>query len=463
MTPPTAAASGAGPLPRVRRKFHVVLHLLAAGLLAGAAVAVSALPEIATHWWRLQTPLLAAAGVLALMAAVPPQSRPARFSRRVCVLASAAILGLATSEAFFRVVRFDFRRQAAALERTPPFYRKPALPCGTVFFRRQGPLEWTGQPIRDVLRTLHLEAGAYADEPPVRVHYDAFGFRNHPRPEVWEIAVAGDSFTELGHLPDEDLFTTRLAARLGCRVLNLGASNTGPLTHLTYLAEFGRSPATREAVIVFYEGNDWADLAYESAAEQRFRATGRRPTREIRPQTSFLRALGEWVRTGPRPAPPVPLPVDAWLLVRTGRVAVTLGPPPPTWEDLPPTTRAACEDFLSRFADWARARAVRPWLAFMPVKQRVWHGLLEFSPAATPEMQRWQPTDAPTVLAAACARHHIRFVDLTPALQADTRTHGEPGFNLLYDTHLNARGARVVAEALARALGEPASGSAAAR
>lgn len=461
MTPPSAAAPGPVP-PPVSRKFHVTLHLLASGLLTGAAVAVGTLLEVAAHWWRLQTPLLAAAGMLALAAALPPQSGLARFSRRVCVLASALILSLAAIEAFFRGVRFDFRRQAAALERTPPFYRKPALPCGTVFFRRQGPLEWTGQPLRSVLRALHLEADAYADEPPVRVRYDAFGFRNHPRPEAWEIAVAGDSFTELGHLPHEDLFTTRLAARLGGRVLNLGASNTGPLMHLTYLAEFGRSPATREAMIVFYEGNDWADLAYESAAEQRFRATGRRPTREIRPQTSFLRALGEWMRAEPRPAPPAPLPVEAWLLVRTGRVAVTLGPPPPAWGDLPPATRAACEDFLRRFAEWARAHAIRPWLAFMPVKQRVWHGLLEFSPAATPEMLRWQPTDAPAALAEACARYRIRFVDLTPALQADTRAHGEPVFNTLYDTHLNARGARVVAEALARAFEEPAAGPAAA-
>jgi lysophospholipase L1-like esterase len=440
----------------VSRKFHVALHLLAAGLLAGAAGAVGALPDIVTHWWRLQNPLLAAAAALALAAALPPQSGLARFSRRVCVLASAAILGLTAIETFFRSARFDFRRQADALERTPPFYRKPTLPCGTVFFRREGPLEWTGQPLRGVLRALQLEADACADEPPVRVRYDAFGFRNHPRPEAWEIAVAGDSFTELGYLQDEDLFTTRLAARLGCRVLNLGASNTGPLTHLTYLAEFGHSPATRDAMIVFYEGNDWADLAHESAAEQRFRATGRRPTREIRPQTSFLRALGEWVRAGSRPAAPAPLPVDAWFLARTGRVAVTLGPPPLAWQDLPPATRDAFEDFLRRLADWAQARAVRPWLAFMPVKQRVWHGRLEFAPAATPEMRRWQPTDAPARLADACARHGIRFVDLTPALEADTRAHGEPVFNTLYDTHLNARGARVVAEALARVFEEPA-------
>lgn len=424
--------------------------MTAGGLLFLAAGAAGAVNEIAVHWRQYQSPLLAAGAAVLLLGALRPPLRLAHGLRGLCVLTIALITGVAAVEVFFRAVRFDFRRQAALWQQTPPFFRKPTVPTGTVFFRREGPLEWTGPVTRRVLEVLNLDATAYADEPVITVRYDELGFRNEPRPAAWEIVVAGDSFTELGHLPCAELFTTRLAQSLGRRVLNLGVGNTGPLTHLSYLEDYGNSPATREAMLVFFEGNDLADLAYERETELRFQATGKRPLRQFHPQTSFLRAVGERIRSGSPRVPRSPPPVDACFLARTGRVAVTLGPPPPGRADLTPAMVEALESCFSRFGAWGRRHGIRTWLAYMPGKQRVWHTLLEFAPDAPETIAHWSPTELPTAIAELCARHGIRFVDLAPALVADTQAHGELVFNHLYDSHLNARGSRVVAQALAR-------------
>lgn len=446
----------------MNRRFHLPLHLAAAALLGGAALAAGKVPDIALHWWHWQKPLFAAAGVLTCLSVLRPETAVARLTQRLCVVVCVLVGGVLGLEVFFRAVQFDFRFQAAAQRRLPPFYRQPTVPCGTVFFRREGPLEWSGQPVRTALQALGLDATAYAGEPFIHVRYDALGFRNHPRPATWELAVAGDSFTELGHLADEDLFTTRLARALGWRVLNLGVSHTGPLTHLFYLSHFGLSPSTRAVMIVFYEGNDLADLAAETAEERRWLVTGRRPRREPVPQSSLLRAWGERWRSR---NPPTHLlssaqPVDAFLHTKRGRIPVTLGAPPPDWRTLGESTATALGDFLCRLAELARVHGVQPWLVFMPAKYRVWHGQLEFTPEAAPVWTAWTPSDLPVALAAWCAEQSIQFVDLTPDLVTETHRGGDPLFNTLFDTHLTARGAQVVAATLARALA-PLAGTAA--
>jgi hypothetical protein len=297
---------------------------------------------------------------------------------------------------------------------------------------------------------------AYPDEPVVTIHYDRFGFRNDDDLKAWDIAVAGDSFTELGYLPTEQLFTTILGRRLQRRVLNLGVASTGPFTYLSYLQDYGLCPEIRETLVVFYEGNDMEDLRREQADWRRFQKTGQRPRREVHRQTSVLRALGERLRRTDPLAPQ--LPVDAWFQSAHGRVAVTLQPPPRSRADQPAEALQALAIFADRYAAFARQHGVRPWLAYMPCKQRVWHGRLEFIATAADNLKTWQPNDLPAVVAAECARTGIGFIDLTPALREATDRTGELLFNTIYDTHLNAGGSAVVAEALARALtaGPPA-------
>ena len=359
---------------------------------------------------------------------------------------------MASLEIVFRLANFDFRRQASFLSRVPPFGQKPRVPTGEVFFRRSGPLTWTGQVLKGHLAAYNISTESYRDEPVVTVNYNRLGFRNEDDLTAWDLAVAGDSFTELGYLPADQLFTTILSHQLSLRVLNLGVSFTGSLTQLSYLRDYGVCPELRATVIVFYEGNDMEEIRREYLGLLRFQKTGQRLLRELHEQTSFLRAFGERLQRSSVPPEIAELPVDAFLQSARGRVPVTLEPPPANRADQPEEALRALARFATDYAAFARNRHISPWLAYMPCKQRVWHGHLEFSDTATPAIKNWLPTDLPTVVAEECARNGIGFIDLTPALREATERTGELMYNALYDTHLNARGSEVVASALAVSL-----------
>lgn len=119
----------------------------------------------------------------------------------ICLSVISLFVSVAGMETVFRWLRCDFRRQDAAWRRLPPFFRRPMTPMAGALFRRAGPDEWTGQVIRAYVRHERLPTEPYDDEPAITVKYDEHGFRNESHPGAWSVAVAGDSFVELGHLP----------------------------------------------------------------------------------------------------------------------------------------------------------------------------------------------------------------------------------------------------------------------
>src|SRR5262249_34359281 len=162
-------------------------------------------------------------------------------------------------------------RTQEKLERAPICFRKPLIPVGEVYFRRAGPATWTGPILTESLREFGVVPDTNKNEAPVTMTYDSHGFRNPEGMRDWEIAIAGDSFTELGFLRQEQIFTSVMGRLLGIRVLNLGVCATGPLTQLSYLREYGIADHTRNVMIVFFEGNDLADLDREWAALDRWK------------------------------------------------------------------------------------------------------------------------------------------------------------------------------------------------
>lgn len=446
----------ASPRPPVAsNRVRMVVHILAAGsllLLAGLAT-----------WKPLWVPFLdslreaiVAGALLALLTGLIRRPRwLAQLSARLCLIVLSSLAALALTEVALRSLHFDFRQQQAWIERTPPGFRRPLVPTGTVFFRHEGHVIWTGQPQKTQLQLLGLDASAYADEPVITLRYDEFGFRNEPRPDQWAIAVAGDSFTELGDVAFADLFTTRMSRTLQQPVLNLGVADTGPLAHLSYLQTYGLSPTTRDLVIVFFEGNDLRDITTERAAELHFERTGLRSTRPVRPQTSFLQAVGEWLTQRPTRIEPGQPRIDALFVAGGRKVPVTLDSPPWASTDLTPAMIEALNSFFTRYAAFGRQQAARTWLAYMPSKIRVLHGSLEFGAEAAPALAEWSPSDLPGYVARGCTEQGIRFIDLTPDLIRHTRVNGELVFNHLHDCHLNARGSHVVAETLSSALRDP--------
>ncbi|MCP5526203.1 MAG: hypothetical protein H7A47_05280 [Verrucomicrobiales bacterium] len=431
---------------------HVLTHLLTAIVLVTAGVLIGARLEWAVHLAGFRKPLVSAGLIFFLLAVLHARPAVAAWSVRLCFVVLGLVLALLAVELTGRGIGLDFRSQRALLERTPPNWRLPRVPLAPVYFRREGGVEWTGQVMRTYLRSIGLVAEAYADEPVITLRYDEHGFRNEPRPSAWEIAVAGDSFTELGDVPYERLFTTILARNLGCRVLNLGVGGTGAFTQLSYLEHFGISPRTRDVMVVFFEGNDLWDIVVERAAAVRFSETGERPWRRLKPQTSFLRALGErWSRSGPKGGPVEPR-IDGWFAGPGGETAITLGYPPPGRAGLLAAQVEALDEFFRQYARFTAARGVRPWLVYMPGKERVLHGHIRWAPDAEPFLRQWEPNDLPQVVAEHCARYRVRFVDLTPDLIRHVREVRELVFNHLHDCHLNARGSEVVAATLTHAL-----------
>jgi hypothetical protein len=431
-------------------RFYRWLHRWAAAMLVGLALGLRLhAPEDPV--WAAFVPMVFALGLVPLLMSLLPV-RPIVSSALCGVSVSMLILvGLiALGEVMCRWVGFDFNRQEATWRRLPPYCRQPKEPTGTVFFRHDGPEVWTGR----VISTGITLAGwtlpeAYRHEAEVTVRYDAHGFRDEEDLKDWEIAVAGDSFTELGSVPFEELFTTVLARGTGSRVRNLGVSSTGPFTHLSYLENYGVAPSLRQMLVVFFEGNDVYDLAEELGAIQHHEATGRRPYRVFEKQTSLMTALGGlWGEEGWREPRSLDLIPMFHFHGAHGTEPVTISQLPPGLEELTSIDHARIDRFLSDFQKLGQRKGVKIGLVYMPCKGRVLHGRLEAVEAEREGGRLWEPTRFPEVMAEGCRRRGIEFIDVTPALRLAAQDHGELIYNPILDEHLNTRGSLIVGRTL---------------
>jgi hypothetical protein len=351
-------------------------------------------------------------------------------------------------EVSFRAVHFDFSGQRSAFMKVPVAFRDPTLPVGPGLFRRPGPARVEGRPLTFMLRSQGGLDRAYETEPIVVVEYDSLGFRNPEDLRDWEIVVAGDSFTELGHLPYQDLWTTEASRILNCKIKNLGASHTGPLTQTFYLKEYGKSPRTRIAIIAFFEGNDLYDLLDEESRVLHSRVGRADNPYQFEPQTSLIKHALKTL-FGDRPTKKYFQ--NAYYVCDGTKVPVTVHYTPLGSKDLDPGMMALLENAVAGWGETARALGLKPWLLYMPSKERVLHGHLEFLDRADRALRAWSPTDLPDVVNRFCAKHGIRFLDLTPVLAGESDK-GVLTYNGVFDSHLNRTGALRVGQALAQAL-----------
>ncbi len=271
----------------------------------------------------------------------------------------------------------------------------------------------------------------------------------------WDVVVAGDSFTELGYLQNEELFTTISGKILDVRVSNLGTSYTGPLTQLSYLRDYGISASTKQAVIVFFEGNDLSDLATEYEALIRWQESGERDYRQFKRKSAVMGALfGLSWRSVERT-----VRVDAYFKLPHGDVPVTFKYTPPDRSEISEETLLQLDYFFGQYAGFGREQQITVWLAYMPSKRRVLHGQVEFSDSVDEKLRSWRPTDLPQLMSELCDQYGIEFIDLTPALVEETRNKTHLVYNSMHDTHLNSIGSLVVAREMAHYLAKPMRGS----
>lgn len=381
----------------------------------------------------------------------PPRSSSRQ--RRAGLVFAGFVLAVLVVELFCRAISFDFSGRQAEFNRWPLYYRMPNVPVGEVYFRRPGPLVWHGKVLGPALKLAGGLDHVYDNEPPVTVSYDKDGFRNPVGLTDWDIVFAGDSFVELGYMPYQDLYTTRVGRLLHRRVKNLGCSYTGPLTYHYYLDEYGRSPSLRDAVMVFFGGNDFSDLAQEYDALHLFQKSGAREYRTIPIQTSFVKAAFGLFETVEEESPAPQYWSNAAFRLKGGKtIPISLDYVSCNWQDMGSWTKPQVNDALHRWSETATRMEAKPWLLYIPSKLRAFQGGLQWTRETSERYRMWTPTNPPSLVRDLCQLNGIEFIDATPALQAASRA-GILTYNPVYDTHLNKKGSAIVAEVLAEAIG----------
>ncbi len=142
---------------------------------------------------------------------------------------------------------------------------------------------------------------------------------------------------------------------------------------------------------------------------------------------------------------------DAYFASDHGDVPVSLIYTPPGSAKLTSEQSALLGSTVRSMAESGRRHRIEPWLVYMPCKFRVLHGHLRFTEDAEARLRQWQPSDLPAVMARMAAASSVGFIDVTPALEAES-ARGVLTYNSVADTHLNRHGSAVVAHAIAAAL-----------
>ncbi len=333
----------------------------------------------------------------------------------------------------------------------PIWAREPDQPLPEVFFQHKGPARWTGQPIR-TLELLRMGTdNAYVNEPQITVDYDADGFRNPPGLKDWNAVVVGDSYTELGYLPFDQLSSSVAAKETGLQIKNLGVCNTGLLTYARYLRHFGAAPSCKRVVYVMFEGNDVQDTTGEYEALQLFERTGERKYKDIGPQTSFVKAVADLIHSKAKPVRPQSFQ-NAWFQAGGPELPITISNELPVDpEAMTAVQIAAVKAGISAMAAEARALHLDVSLVYVPLNNRVYHGMLRFDSKLPQEVRDWQPHGLAAWIAGLCKQENIAFLDAYPPLRAAAEQ-GHYVHNRILDCHVNAEGARIIGDVIASAL-----------
>lgn len=402
-------------------------------------------------------------GTWALIAAFLPPGRLLAAQRWITGNLLVFAIMLAAAEGGFRLAGTNFNNLTGQTDDPRAHYplclRLPDRPLGAVFFTRDGPLTWTGRPLATFLQINKGTDPAYAGEKEFTARYDADGFRNPEGQTDWQAVVVGDSFAESGALPFEEIFTTQAAARSGMKIRNLGVCNTGTLSHLEYLRQFGKSASTQQAVLAFYDGNDILDTELEMADLKRHQATGWRPSRTPQPQTSLLKA-GYQVAKHLLSPPQAFRYQNAWLTSARPEMPITVrsSPMPLDPETASPEQKELLENVIRQWGATCREMGLQPSLLYIPANNRTYHGLVRFDGNADPAARDWVPGSLPAWMRQFCQAQGIRFLDACPVLRQSAEK-GVLVYNPILDTHLNAEGSRLIGELLAKHLSDANSGA----
>jgi hypothetical protein len=289
----------------------------------------------------------------------------------------------------------------------------------------------------------------------VRFVTDSLGFRNEPGAlaEPVDVILLGDSFGVGAGTTQEETWAALLEGRWGHRVYNLSMPG-GPWHEVLNLEYTLERLETRPGTVILwalFSGNDLDDAYGESLEPPAPRgALGR-----------ALVAYGSFRRRSPlRLLLRSPHGSRAEVIERAlprGEPVLFFGPYAERARRTPGDLHAhpnhpALRRVLARMRRLAAARGIGVAIIAIPSKAEVYSWLLE---GREPWSARSEPTAFAAVLSSAAGEEGFRFLDLEPRLaEAARRLYELHGKSLWWrdDTHWNAEGHRVAAEAVAAEL-----------
>lgn len=284
---------------------------------------------------------------------------------------------------------------------------------------------------------------------PFDARFDEDGFRNPDKPQSADIVFVGDSFTEALLVPTEDVVSSRLAARYGVRTANYGMMTYGPYQELEVVKRYAVPLEPKVVVWLFFEGNDLGDVTYYEWAtkdlvglHERYHGFLHRSFSMNLPRTLYHLTRAFKPSGEPRSAP----------LADDERTRFYFLHPPKSVTS--PKNAAALEAFERLMAEAhavTSGAGIQLVVAFIPVKLRVYEGLLEVDPES--DVASWALTDLPEHIERIVRKtsSDILYVDLLEPLRAAATEGRHPYYRI--DSHWNAMGHQVAAESLSAAIG----------
>jgi hypothetical protein len=288
---------------------------------------------------------------------------------------------------------------------------------------------------------------------PITITYDGAGYRNAVPLVRADVVLLGDSYVEGAYVSDDQLVSGFLQARLGRPVANLGVAGYGTAQELIVLKRDGLPLEPRIAIWFFFEGNDlYNDQDFENTLLAAWEARATAWTAQAGWwRRSFARSAHDQLRLLAHALVPRPSPPYGMLAVGPRRgERVLFGPEAALpWTDFEQGRWERARATLLDAARSTRERGIHLLLVYVPIKFRVYHGLIELPPRS--EARRWALWPLPDLFTRLCGVERLACVDLTGVLRDAVRDGSAP--YPAVDSHWSPEGHRLVALTLERELG----------
>lgn len=277
--------------------------------------------------------------------------------------------------------------------------------------------------------------GMPSDPIPFRYHTDRRGYRNDLDRAAADVYLLGDSVLVAALLPFPQTVTARLESAIQKPVMEIALIGLGPQEEHQIFRDAKLDVRGRLVIQFIFEGNDMLD-------SKRFRETANKGSSATFLERSLSHQLLTRLQKLTQPVPDV-------ATLRTGMIGqqkYTFRWARESFAGLEGET-TAISDALEHFANEVRDAGGEFAIVFVPSKLRVLGPLCRFPPQSDLNNLASHLSPLRGYLRSWSDRNKIEFLDLTEPLQDAARAGRIPWF--WGDTHWNAEGHAVAAEAIA--------------